>query len=68
MASGTCGENLTWSFSGNRLVISDTGFERILCDGNHAEIIYYDDKPAAQIKTPSPARKPKHAPVVEKLR
>ena len=43
-----------------------TGFESILCEGNNAEIVYYDDKPPAQIKTPSPTRKPKPAP--EKLR
>ncbi len=47
-----------------------TGFESILCEGNNARIIYYDATPPAQVKppTPSPARKPKPAPVVEKLR
>ena len=55
-----------------------TGFESILCEGNNADIVYYDDKPkpAAQIQsptptqvnpsTPKPARRPKPAP--EKLR
>ena len=37
---------------------SGTNFESILCEGNDAEIIYYDDKPAAQIQQPKPARKP----------
>ena len=55
MASDTCGENLTWSLSGDTLTISGKGFESILCDGNHAKIVYYDATPAAQIQSPTPA-------------
>lgn len=56
MASDTCGENLTWSLSGDTLTISGKGFESILCNGNHAKIVYYDATPAAQIQSPTPAQ------------